>query len=273
MTSPPEVPCARADRAIRWSADDTTRRSRPARLDRTLASALLLSAAGVGLALVLFAVQSREAGAQAEALCRQGRQQIALDTGSSLRRATALFERAYVTNESPCALVGLSETSAAMAALLRESAGRTGHRPTDAVIRREIDHQLARAGSYAQAALSADPTSAGAHRAMANYLRVSGAPADAVWPHLRLGFVAQPPDPDAVLSAAALAIRDGNYAEARDRLERLSGDSAAAGYLLARAWIGLDHVVEAEAALRRVLQLSPAHARARALLTQIAAGR
>src|SRR5262249_4253136 len=127
---------------------------------------------------------SREDGRSKEAV-REARELFLRDSDDAFRQAVVGYERAHGMDEaSALALAGLAEAHATWAWYLREDArsleavgDRSAGDAAVRTLRSEAQAHIENAKRYASAALTLGPEQAAVNRAMADFLRVDGAPA------------------------------------------------------------------------------------------------
>jgi predicted Zn finger-like uncharacterized protein len=223
--------------------------------------------------------------ARAEEAYGQGREYFLLDSDDAFRNAMAAFERArQADDKSALPLAGLAEVKTTWAAYLRddaralEAAGSTVTATTAAkTLRREAQAHLDDARHLAGDALNLDPDAPEVNRAMADYLRLDGAPAAEVQRYLGRATAKRPGDAESAYVAGALAFRDGNLDAAKSKLTQANQLNQAAtqhallcaSVLLARIELQTGDKAGAKTALQTVLQANGQHDRARALLATI----
>jgi tetratricopeptide (TPR) repeat protein len=220
--------------------------------------------------------------ARAEEAYRQGREYFLLDSDDAFRSAVTAFERArQADDKSALPLAGLSEVMTTWASYLRDDAhaleaGAPSVTAATAAktLRHESQAHLEEAKKYSSDALGLDPEAPEVNRAMADYLRVDGAPAAEVSRYL--GRVTQklPSDAESAYVAGALAFRDGNLDVAKQKLAQANTLNQAAtqhallraSVLLARLSLQSGDKAGAKQLLQTVLAANTNHDRARALL-------
>jgi predicted Zn finger-like uncharacterized protein len=218
-------------------------------------------------------------GGRAQKSYVAAREKFLTDSDDGFRRASELFAEAHGADaEDPLPLAGLAEADATWAWYLREDArGLEATGPQAAAqLRKEAQGHLDDAKRAAQDALALQPESPEVNRAMADFLRVDGAPAAEVDRYLKRALEKRATDGEAVYVAGALAYRDGKLDEARAQLQQAQqlADTAnqpllRAKFLLAKLDQQTGKLDEARTLLNGVLQTNPQHERARTLLTFI----
>src|SRR6185312_42719 len=141
-------------------------------------------------------------------------------------------------------------------------------------LRRDSQAHLDEAKKYAQDALALDSESPEVNRAMADYLRVDGAPAAEVERYLTRATAKAPSDAESAYVGGALAFREGNLDAAKTKLTQANTLNQAAtqhtllraSYLLARIALQTGDKAGAKTLLQSVLAANANHDRARALL-------
>jgi tetratricopeptide (TPR) repeat protein len=220
--------------------------------------------------------------ARAEDAYRQGREYFLLDSDDAFRNAAAAYERGrQADDKSALPLAGLAEAMTTWAQDLRDDAHalETGAPSATAAaaaktLRRDSQAHLDEAKKYASDALALDAESPEVNRAMADYLRVDGAPAAEVDRYLGRATAKAPSDAESAYVAGALAFREGNLDAAKARLTQANTLNQAAtqhallraSYLLARIALQAGDKATAKTLLQSVIAASPNHDRARALL-------
>ncbi|HEX9102194.1 MAG TPA: zinc-ribbon domain-containing protein, partial [Polyangia bacterium] len=217
-----------------------------------LAALVLLGAGGYLAAFKRDAVRGLFAhkDARAEEAYRQGREYFLLDSDDAFRNAAAAFERAHQADDkSALPLAGHAEVMTTWAAYLRDDAHalETGSPSVTAAaaaktLRRDSQARLDDAKKDASEALALDPEAPEVNRAMADYLRVDGAPSAEVQRYLDRATKKAPGDAESAYVAGALALRDGNLDSAKAKLTQANTLNQAAtqhallraSYLLAR---------------------------------------
>jgi predicted Zn finger-like uncharacterized protein len=214
----------------------------------------------------------------------QARAKFLMDSDEELRQSVALFQQAHGADEqNALVLAGLAEAQATRASYLREDA-----RALDAqgaavavaaqTLRKEAQGLLDDAKREASDALALSPDAPEVNRAMADFLRIDGAPAAEVERYLSRALAKTPNDAEAVFVGGALAWRENKPDEAMPKLlqaNQLSQASAGKQPLLraelqiARIAIAQNKKDDARAALNAVLQANPQHDRAKALLATL----
>src|SRR5262249_34903265 len=227
----------------------------------------------------LFAGHAAKRGDEAY---RQGREYFLLDSDDAFRNAIAAFERAHAADEKRALpLAALAEVKTTWAAYLRDDARslETGAPSVTAVtaaktLRREAQAHLDEAKKWASEALNLDSEAPEVNRAMADYLRVDGAPAREGGRYLRRAGGKRAADPESAYVAGALALREGNLEVARTKLMQANQLNQAAtqhallraSYLLARIAMQTNNKEAAKLELQTILAANAQHDRARALL-------
>ncbi|MGZ3405590.1 MAG: tetratricopeptide repeat protein [Polyangia bacterium] len=251
-----------------------------------LAGLVLLGAGGYLAAFKRDAVRGLFAhkDARAEEAYRQGREYFLLDSDDAFRNAQAAFERAHQADEkSALPLAGLAEVKTTWAAYLRddahalESSGAAATATAAKTLRRDSQAHLDEAKKDAADALGLDPEAPEVNRAMADYLRVDGAPSAEVQRYLTRVTQKQPSDAESAYVAGALALRDGNLDVAKAKLAQANTLNQAAtqhallraSVVLARLSIQAGDKAGARQLLQTVLAANTNHDRARALLATI----
>lgn len=243
-----------------------------------LVALMLLFAAGAAGYLIYFKPELVRGGgtSRAQKAYADGRAQLLLDTDDGLRSAVAQLQLAHGADESDArTLAALAEAEATWAFYLREDAGAldaAGPAGESAArtLRKQAQGHLDDAKRHAADALARDPESAEANRAMADYLRVDGAPAAEAERYLKRALDKAPGDAETVYVAGALALREGRADEAKTKLTQalqLSGGTLArAAYLLAKIAAEAGDRGEVQRQVEAILKVSPQHERAKALL-------
>ena len=249
-----------------------------------LAALVLLGAGGYLAAFKRDAVRGLFAhkDARAEEAYRQGREYFLLDSDDAFRNAAAAFQRAHEADDkSALPLAGLADVMTTWASYLRDDAHalEAGTPSVTAAaaaktLRRDSQAHLDEAKKYASDALALDPDAPEVNRAMADYLRVDGAPAVEVERYLGRTTARAPSDPEAAFVAGALAFRDGNLDGAKAKLTQANTLNQAAtqhallraSMLLARIALSTGDKAGAKSLLQTVLAANANHDRARSLL-------
>jgi len=249
-----------------------------------LAALVLLGAGGYLAAYKRDALRGLFAhkDARAEEAYRQGREYFLLDSDDAFRNAAAAYERGHEADDkSALPLAGLAETMTSWAAYLRDDAhglemGAPSVTAASAAktLRRDSQAHLDEAKKYAQDALALDSESPEVNRAMADYLRVDGAPAAEVERYLTRATAKAPSDAESAYVGGALAFREGNLDAAKTKLTQANTLNQAAtqhtllraSYLLARIALQTGDKAGAKTLLQSVLAANANHDRARALL-------
>jgi tetratricopeptide (TPR) repeat protein len=225
-------------------------------------------------------------GGRAQRAYLAGRDKQALDTDDGFRQAAALFAEAHGADaDDPLPLAALAETDAQWGWYLREdahaleSAGGQGAQAAQAAaaaLRREAQGHLDDAKRAASDALAIDPDLAEVNRAMADFLRVDGAPAAEVERYLKRATEKAPADADAAFVAGALSFREGQADAARTQLDQALKEAQAAGrplfrasYLQAKLALQAGRKDEARTLLQGIVSANAQHERAKALLAQL----
>jgi predicted Zn finger-like uncharacterized protein len=223
-----------------------------------------------------------QADTKAQEAYRQGREQFLLDSDDAFGQAMVHLQRAHELDaKSAVPLAALAEVKATWAQYLRddaralESGGATGSASTAAkALRRQAQAHLDEAKQWANEALTLDPESPEVNRAMADYLRVDGAPAAEVDRYLKRALDRRPNDAESVYVQAALDNREGQSEQARalltqaNQLNRAATQHALlrASYLLARLQAAAGDKAGAKQTLEPVIAANAQHDRARALM-------
>jgi predicted Zn finger-like uncharacterized protein len=222
--------------------------------------------------------------ARGEEAYRQGREYFLLDSDDAFRNAQAAYERAHQTDDkSALPLAGLAEAQVTWAAYLRddahalESGGSTATASAAKTLRRESQAHLDEAKKLASDALALDPDAGEVNRAMADFLRVDGAPAAEVERYLTRVAQKLPNDAESAYVAGALALRDGNVDVAKQKLTAANTLNQAAtqhallraSMLLARLSLQAGDKAGAKTLLQTVLTANTNHDRARAMMATI----
>ncbi len=225
-----------------------------------------------------------------EALQR-GLSELEQDSDESLRRAEQELLRALGAEEpSPVLLAALAEVNALWAGSIHEESGQAQAPAADAgaptsgateALRRVAEQHLQEAHRYADEALRRAPKEgdADAERAMATVLLVEGAPAAEVEKPLVRSEERRTEDAAVTFVRGALLFREGQWAAARQKLERANTlhqnkehrDLVRATLLLARIAVREGRRDEAGVLVQKVLAQSGKHARALALAAQLQA--
>jgi tetratricopeptide (TPR) repeat protein len=255
-----------------------------------LAALVLLGAGGYLAAFKRDAVRGLFAhkDARAEEAYRQGREYFLLDSDDAFRNAAAAFERAHQADDkSALPLAGLADVMTTWASYLRDDAKALEAGTPSATaaaaaktLRRDSQEHLDQAKKYASDALAVDPEAPEVNRAMADYLRVDGAPAVEVERYLGRTTAKTPTDPEAAFVAGALAFRDGNLDGAKAKLTQANTLNQAAtqhallraSVLLARIALSTGDKAAAKSLLQTVLAANANHDRARALFATVDSG-
>ena len=249
-----------------------------------LAALVLLGAGGYLAAFKRDAVRGLFAhkDARSAEAYRQGREYFLLDSDDAFRNAQAAYERAQQADDkSALPLAGLADVMTTWASYLRDDAKalEAGTPSVTAAaaaktLRHDSQAHLDEAKKYASDALALDPDAPEVNRAMADYLRVDGAPAVEVERYLGRATQKLPNDPEAAFVAGALAFRDGNLDAAKAKLTQANTlNQAATQHALLRASVMLARIAlqsgdkaGAKSLLQTVLAANANHDRARALL-------
>jgi len=252
-----------------------------------LAALVLLGAGGYLAAYKRDALRGLFAhkDARAEEAYRQGREYFLLDSDDAFRNAQAAFERAHQADDkSALPLAGLAETMTTWASYLADDAKalETGAPSVTAAaaaktLRRDSQAHLDDAKRYASDALALDPDALEVNRAMADYLRVDGAPQVEVERYLGRAAQKSTTDAETAYVAGALAFRDGNLDAAKAKLTQANTLNQAAtqhallraSYLLARIALQAGDKAGARTMLQTVLAANANHDRAKELLATI----
>lgn len=252
-----------------------------------LAALVLLGAGGYLAAFKRDAVRGLflHKDARAEEAYRQGREYFLLDSDDAFRNAAAAFERAHQADDkSALPLAGLAEVMTTWGAYLRDDAKalETGTPSVSAAaaaktLRRDSQGHLDDAKKYANDALALDPDAPEVNRAMADYLRVDGAPAVEVERYLGRATQKAPTDAESAYVGGALAFRDGNLDGAKAKLVQANTLNQAAtqhallraSYLLARIALSTGDKAGARTLLQTVLAANANHDRAKELLATV----
>ncbi len=220
--------------------------------------------------------------ARAEDAYRQGREYFLLDSDDAFRNAAAAYERGrQADDKSALPLAGLAETMTTWAQDLRDDARglETGSPSVTTAaaaktLKRDSQAHLDEAKKYASDALALDSEAPEVNRAMADYLRVDGAPAAEVDRYLSRATQKAPSDAESAYVSGALAFREGNLDSAKAKLAQANTLNQAAtqhallraSYLLARIALQAGDKATAKTHLQSVLAANANHDRARALL-------
>jgi len=237
---------------------------------------LIILGAGVGYVLMFQrGLVSRVigGGARAQKSYQAGRAKFLDDTDEGFHQAAELFAEAHGADaDDALPLAGLAEVDATWAWYLREDAraSETAAPAAAATLRREAQGHLDDAKKAAQEALQLKPDLPEVNRAMADFLRVDGAPAAEVERYLKRALDLRPDDAEARYVAGALALREGKLEEARTHLEQ-ARSLMRARFLLAKLDQQTGKLDEARNVLTGIVQTDPQHERAKALLAQLSA--
>jgi predicted Zn finger-like uncharacterized protein len=220
--------------------------------------------------------------ARAEEAYRQGREYFLLDSDDAFRNAAAAYERGHQADDkSALPLAGMAEAMATWAQYLRDDAHalETGSPSVTTsaaakTLRRDSQAHLDDAKKYASDALGLDSEAPEVNRAMADYLRVDGAPAAEVDRYLTRATAKAASDAESAYVAGALAFREGNLDAAKAKLTQANTLNQAAtqhtllraSVLLARIALQAGDKATAKTLLQAVLAANTNHDRARALL-------
>ncbi|HEX6837081.1 MAG TPA: tetratricopeptide repeat protein [Polyangia bacterium] len=252
-----------------------------------LAALVLLGAGGYLAAFKRDAVRGLFAhkDARAEEAYRQGREYFLLDSDDAFRNAAAAYDRAHQADDkSALPLAGLAETMTTWASYLRDDAKalEAGSPSASAAaaaktLRSDSQAHLDDAKKYASDALALDPDAPEVNRAMADYLRVDGAPAVEVERYLGRATQKAPTDAESAYVAGALAFRDGNLDAAKAKLAQANTLNQAAtqhallraSYLLARIALQSGDKAGARTLLQTVLAANANHDRAKELIATL----
>ena len=249
-----------------------------------LAALVLLGGGGYLAAFKRDAVRGLFAhkDARAEEAYRQGREYFLLDSDDAFRNAAAAYERGHQADDkSALPLAGMAEAMATWAQYLRDDAHalETGSPTVTAsaaakTLRRDSQAHLDDAKKYASDALAIDSEAPEVNRAMADYLRVDGAPAAEVDRYLTRATAKAASDAESAYVAGALAFREGSLDAAKAKLAQANTLNQAAtqhallraSVLLARIALQAGDKATAKTLLQAVLAANSNHDRARALL-------
>ena len=223
-------------------------------------------------------------GGRAQKSLADGRDQQALDTDDGFRQAQAAYLEAHgADGEDAKPLAALAETDATWAWYLRDDARLLDAQGPQAsavaqTLRKEAQGHLDDAKRYAQDALALDAEAPEVNRAMADFLRVDGAPAAEAERYLKRALDKRPDDAEATYVAGALALREGKLDDARTKLDQSLQLARAAArpllralYLQAKVAAAQNRPADARKLLDELLKVNPAHDRAKALLATLQA--
>jgi tetratricopeptide (TPR) repeat protein len=216
----------------------------------------------------------------------QGRNLFLLDTEESFQQASAQLEQAHGADQSNAlVLAALGELDATWAGYLRDDAreietkaGAAGEMATR-TLRKNAQHYLDEAKRYTGDALALAPDAMEVNRAMAEFLRVDGAPLAEATRYLDRALAKKPADPESTYTRGALLFREGRMDEARSALEQANDLNVKATQKpLYRALFALGRLDaqtgkrdEAKRELTQLASLDPQHERARTLLASLEA--
>jgi predicted Zn finger-like uncharacterized protein len=259
----------------------------PARKSRAPLFVLFGGLAVIGLAGGTWAARARLFGGgdgRASEQYLQGRNLFLLDTDDAFQQASALLEQAHGADQSNAlVLAALGELDATWAGYLRDDArevetkaGAAGEMATR-TLRKNAQHYLDEAKRYTGDALALAPDAMEVNRAMAEFLRVDGAPLAEANRYLDRALAKRPADPECTFARGALLFREGRMDEARAALEQANDLNVKATQKpLYRALFALGRLdsqtakkEEARRELTQLTSLDPQHERARTLLASL----
>jgi predicted Zn finger-like uncharacterized protein len=214
----------------------------------------------------------------------QGRNLFLLDTEDSFHQAGELLQQAHGADaNNALVLAALGELDATWAGYLRDEAreieakaGAAGEVATR-TLRKTAQQHLDDAKRFTGDALVLSPDALEVNRAMAEFLRVDGAPMAEAERYLRRALDKRPGDAESTYAQGALLYREGRMEDARSKLEQANTLSLGATqrplfralYLLAKLDVQLGRKEDARRELSQLTSLNPQHERSRLLLSSL----
>jgi predicted Zn finger-like uncharacterized protein len=215
---------------------------------------------------------------------QQGRNLFLLDTEDAFHQAETLLQEAHGADQkNPLVLAALGELDATWGGYLRDDArdietkmGAAGEVATRS-LRKAAQQHLDDAKKHTGDALALAPDAMEVNRAMAEFLRVDGAPLAEVERYLKRAFDKRPGDAETTYAEGALLFREGRMDEARAKLDQantlnLGGTQKPlfrALFLLGKLNSLTDKKDDAHRQLQQLVSLNPQHDRARTLLASL----
>jgi predicted Zn finger-like uncharacterized protein len=214
----------------------------------------------------------------------QGRNLFLMDTEDAFHQADALMQQAHgAQSDNPLVLAALGELDAVWAGYLRDEAreieaktGAAGEVATR-TLRKTAQQHLDDAKRYTGDALALSPDGLEVNRAMAEFLRVDGAPMAEAERYLKRALDKRPGDAESTFAMGALLYREGRMEEAHNKLEQANTLALGATqkplfralFLLGRLDLQTGHKDEARRELTQLTSLNPQHERGRILLQSL----
>jgi len=276
-TPPPKAAPRPALKAPQPVEEDALEAQPVRRTKWILLGGALLVIAGLAVAAPRFAPKLLHRGPGQAYL--QARALFLLDADADLARAEEAFLAVTGADEAlaKAALAEVRATRAHYKLLEADDLERSGKTAPAAERKREATAEADQAKRDAEAAGEPGPAMS---RALADALRVAGAPAAQVEQVLSVVRASLPNDPESLYVEGALRLREGKRVVARQLLEEATQRFEAAtqrpllraDYLLARIHMEDKNLEEAKARLYRILGANPKHARARHLIESVGSG-
>lgn len=214
----------------------------------------------------------------------QGRNLFLLDTEDSFHQAGELLQQAHGADiNSALVLAALGELDATWAGYLRDEAreieaksGAAGEVATRS-LRKTAQQHLDDAKRYTGDALALSPEALEVNRAMAEFLRVDGAPMAEAERYLKRALDKRPGDAESTYAMGALLYREGRMDEARSKVEQANTLYIGATqrplfralFLLGKLDALAGRKDDARRELTQLISLNPQHERGRLLLTSL----
>ena len=246
-----------------------------------VAGVAVIAALGLGFALRGRLFGGGGDASRARDQLTQSRNLFLLDTEDAFHQAAGMLEQAHGADEqNPLVLAALGELDATWAGYERDDAreietkaGAAGEVATRS-LRKSAQQHLDDAKRYSGDALALSTELLEVNRAMAEFLRVDGAPMAEAERYLKRALDKHAGDAESTFADGALLFREGRMDEARARLEQANTAQLGATqkplfralYLLGRLNAQSGKKDDARRELAQLTSLNPQHERGRALL-------
>jgi predicted Zn finger-like uncharacterized protein len=249
---------------------------------------MYLAAGGAALLVIVglgFALRGRGGDAgKIQEQYQQGRNLFLMDTEDAFHQADALLQQAHgADSNNPLVLAALGELDATWAGYLRDEAreieaktGAAGEVATR-TLRKTAQQHLDDAKRYTGDALAISADGLEVNRAMAEFLRVDGAPLAEAERYLKRALDKRPGDAESTYAMGALLFREGRLDEARSKIEQANTLHLGATqkplfralYLLGKIDAQTGKKDDARRELSQLTSLNPQHERGRILLASL----
>jgi predicted Zn finger-like uncharacterized protein len=283
ITPPPHLVADTARLGISVDDLDVPQRSRRGPMMFALIGVGVIALLGTGYALRGKLFGGGEAGRTQEQYL-QAHNLFLLDNEDAFHQAAALLQQAHgAEQQNALVLAALGELDATWGGYLRDDArdieskmGAAGEMATRS-LRKTAQQHLDDAKKNTGDALALAPDAMEVNRAMAEFLRVDGAPLAEVERYLKRALDKRPGDAETTYSEGALLFREGRMDEARAKLDQANTLNLGAAqkplfralFLLGKLNAQTARKDEARRQLQQLVSLNPQHDRGRNLLASL----